>query len=83
MSPEERARGLEVDVDTRIAELWAVAWARDSRLESLISTDADLAAAIGCLLRAAYGKGYCDALREVSAGRAAEIHRTHGYRLTT
>ena len=57
---------LELDIDLRLADLWAEAaevdeWSLD---------------VVAALMRAAYGKGYCDALTEDEPG---SLCRDHGY----
>ena len=59
---------LELDIDTRMAYLWA---------EAENVTDWNLEA-IAIYLRAAYGLGYVDALRERKRG---QLCRDHGYRV--
>jgi hypothetical protein len=57
---------LELDIDLRLADLWGEAMAVDE-------WSLDVVAA---LMRAAYGKGYCDALTEADPG---SLCRDHGY----
>lgn len=57
---------LELDIDLRLADLWAEAAAVDE-------WSLDVVAA---LMRAAYGKGYCEALTE---DRPGSLCRDHGY----
>jgi hypothetical protein len=57
---------LELDIDVRLADLWSEALAVDE-------WSLDVVAA---LMRAAYGKGYCDALIEDEPG---SLCRDHGY----
>jgi hypothetical protein len=57
---------LELDIDLRLADLWGEAAAVDE-------WSLDVVAA---LMRAAYGKGYCDALTEADPG---SLCRDHGY----
>jgi hypothetical protein len=57
---------LELDIDLRLADLWGEAVAVDE-------WSLDVVAA---LMRAAYGKGYCDALTEADPG---SLCRDHGY----
>jgi hypothetical protein len=59
---------LELDIDLRLADLWVEAadvkeWTLD---------------VVAAFLRAAYGKGYCDALTEDVPGA---LCNDHGYRL--
>ena len=59
---------LELDIDLRIADLWReAAEISDWNLE-----------VVAAFMRAAYGKGYCDALTEESPGALCE---EHGYRI--
>jgi len=64
----EKKAALEFDIDLRISDLW-----------SCLSEDEDVDR-IGSLLRAAYVKGYVDALSEENPG---ELCRKHGYKLPT
>ena len=61
---------LELDIDCRIASLWAEA-------EHVETWDIETVAAF---MRAAYGMGYTQALAEDVRGR---LCREHGYRLPT
>src|SRR3954467_8093180 len=59
---------LELDIDLRLADLWREAagigeWSRD---------------VVAAFMRAAYGKGYCDALTEDLPG---SLCADHGYRV--
>jgi hypothetical protein len=57
---------LELDIDLRLTDLWAeAAEIGDWSLE-----------VVAALMRAAYGKGYCDALTEDDPG---SLCRDHGY----
>jgi hypothetical protein len=59
---------LELDIDLRLADLWREAYEIDEwKLEVLAA-----------FMRAAYGKGYCDALTEESPG---SLCQEHGYRV--
>jgi hypothetical protein len=59
---------LELDIDLRLADLWSEACGvGEWNLE-----------VVAAFLRAAYGKGYCDALTEDDAG---SLCRDHGYRI--
>jgi hypothetical protein len=59
---------LELDIDLRLADLWAEACGiSEWNLE-----------VVAAFLRAAYGKGYCDALTEDAPG---SLCRDHGYRI--
>jgi hypothetical protein len=59
---------LELDIDLRLAELWR---------EASETSEWNLEV-VAAFIRAAYGKGYCDALTEESPGRLCE---EHGYRI--
>ena len=59
---------LELDIDVRLADLW-----REANEISEWSLEV-----VGAFLRAAYGKGYCDALTEDSPG---SLCVEHGYRV--
>ena len=59
---------LELDIDLRLADLW-----REASGISEWSLDV-----VAAFMRAAYGKGYCDALTEESPG---ELCHEHGYRV--
>ena len=61
---------LELDIDLRLSDLWREA-------SEIAEWNLDVVAAF---MRAAYGKGYCDALTEDSPGRLCE---EHGYRIPT
>jgi len=59
---------LELDIDVRLADLWAEASeVSDWSLE-----------VVAAFMRAAYGKGYCDALTEDLPG---SLCREHGYKI--
>ena len=59
---------LELDIDLRLADLWReAAGISDWSLE-----------VVAAFMRAAYGKGYCDALTEDSPGA---LCADHGYRV--
>jgi hypothetical protein len=59
---------LELDIDLRLADLWR---------EAADISDWNLEV-VAAFMRAAYGKGYCDALTEDSPGSLCE---EHGYRV--
>jgi hypothetical protein len=59
---------LELDIDTRLSDLWK---------EALEIEDWNLEV-VAAFMRAAYGKGYCDALTEDHPGR---LCADHGYRV--
>jgi hypothetical protein len=61
---------LELDIDLRIADLWR-------EMEDVTEWNLEIAAAF---MRAAYGKGYCDALTEDDEG---SLCLQHGYHLPT
>jgi hypothetical protein len=59
---------LELDIDLRLADLWGeVCEVGDWSIE-----------VVAAFMRAAYGKGYCDALTEDAPG---ELCRDHGYKI--
>ena len=59
---------LELDIDLRLADLWR-------ELSEISDWNMEIAAAF---MRAAYGKGYCDALTEDDPG---SLCHDHGYRI--
>jgi hypothetical protein len=59
---------LELDIDLRLADLWR---------EAIDVSDWSLEI-VAAFIRAAYGKGYCDALTEESPGL---LCIEHGYRM--
>ena len=59
---------LELDIDLRLADLWREA----------VDVDEWSLEIVAAFIRAAYGKGYCDALTEESPG---SLCRDHGYRI--
>ena len=59
---------LELDIDLRLADLWREA-------ADVSEWNLDVMAAF---IRAAYGKGYCDALTEEAPG---SLCHDHGYRI--
>jgi hypothetical protein len=59
---------LELDIDLRLADLWREA-------AGITDWSLDVVAAF---IRAAYGKGYCDALTEEAPGT---LCADHGYRV--
>jgi hypothetical protein len=59
---------LELDIDVRLADLWREA-------TEITDWNLDVMAAF---IRAAYGKGYCDALTEDAPG---SLCHDHGYRI--
>ena len=59
---------LELDIDLRLTDLW-----RETADVTEWSLDV-----VAAFIRAAYGKGYCDALTEESPGA---LCLEHGYRL--
>ena len=59
---------LELDIDLRLADLWREA-------SGITDWSLDVVAAF---MRAAYGKGYCDALTEDAPG---SLCADHGYRV--
>ena len=59
---------LELDIDLRLADLWSEASEVDNWTLDVVAA----------FLRAAYGKGYCEALTESSPG---SLCSDHGYRV--
>ena len=59
---------LELDIDLRLADLWR---------EAVDVSDWSLEI-VAAFIRAAYGKGYCDALTEEDPG---SLCADHGYRM--
>ena len=59
---------LELDIDLRLADLWREA----------LETDEWSLQVAAAFMRAAYGKGYCDALVEDMPG---ELCEEHGYKV--
>jgi hypothetical protein len=59
---------LELDIDLRLADLWREA----------VDVDDWSLEVVAAFIRAAYGKGYCDALTEESPG---SLCLDHGYRM--
>jgi len=59
---------LELDIDLRLTDLWR---------EACEVTEWNVEV-VGAFMRAAYGKGYCDALTEDLPGSLCE---EHGYRI--
>jgi hypothetical protein len=59
---------LELDIDLRLSDLWR---------EAMDVSDWSMEV-VAAFIRAAYGKGYCDALTEDSPG---ELCVEHGYRM--
>ena len=59
---------LELDIDLRLSDLWR---------EAVDVSEWSLEV-VAAFIRAAYGKGYCDALTEESPGALCE---QHGYRM--
>jgi hypothetical protein len=67
-TPPTRIDLLELDIDLRLADLWREAdTIEDWSLE-----------VVAAFMRAAYGKGYCDALTEELPG---SLCADHGYRV--
>ncbi len=63
---------LELDIDTRMHDLWACLWDDFPN----IASDPQILIEVTTFMRAAYGKGYMDALKD-----RGELCTTHGYRL--
>ena len=67
-TPPSRIDLLELDIDLRLTDLWREAGTIDEWSLEVVAA----------LMRAAYGKGYCDALTEESPG---SLCADHGYRV--
>lgn len=65
----DRVDVLELDVDTRLLEVWAAVDGYDF--------DDAVLAMVGCFARAAYVRGYADALTEPKG----KLFRENGYRV--
>ena len=65
---------LELDIDMRLVDLWREAASIDAG-ENSTGWSLEVVAAF---MRAAYGKGYCDALTEEAPG---SLCADHGYRV--
>lgn len=78
MSNAERVQRMELDVDTRLAKVWRIVWG-GSRLGAAINDDETALHQFGSCIRAAYGLGYGDALREDAEGKRGELGRANGY----
>lgn len=80
MEPKEVAQSepdnvdlLQADIDIRMKGLWAELW-EDDREDWSIGH-------MGAFMRAAYGLGYCDALKEEALGERGTLCKTHGYHI--
>ncbi len=69
MSPTN-AETLSLDIDLRVSELWR-------HIEELVSEEQY--EPVMALIRAAYGIGYVDALREVDEGARGRLCLEHGF----
>jgi len=58
---------LELDIDTRVISLWEQVYRRSELGEFSLDF-------IGSLMRAAYGRGYTDSLRETVPGKLCSDH---------
>jgi hypothetical protein len=67
-APPSRIDLLELDIDLRLADLWREATTIDEWSLEVVAA----------FMRAAYGKGYCDALTEELPG---SLCADHGYRI--
>ncbi len=68
MSAPSKIELLELDIDLRLADLWREA-------QDVTEWNVEVMSAF---MRAAYGKGYCDAFTEESPG---SLCHDHGYRI--
>lgn len=66
----ERIDLLELDIDTRLADLWQCLWEDWPK----IANDPDLRSAMAVFMRAAYGRGYIDSMKD-----KGKLCTTHGY----
>lgn len=62
---------LELDIDIRTRDLW-------KEISTVKEWDVTVVAAF---VRAAYGVGYIDALKEAKANATAKLCRDHGYKI--
>jgi hypothetical protein len=65
-----KADGLALDIDIRLRNLWR---------ETTDVDEWDLKT-VAAFIRAAYGQGYIDALKEDTQGQRAKLCTDHGYR---
>ena len=63
---------LELDIDTRLADLWQVMWEDFPQIAGNEQTRLEFSV----FMRAAYGRGYIDALKD-----KGELCTDHGYRV--
>jgi hypothetical protein len=70
LKPLPKVEGLSLDIDIRLRKLWV-------EVEQVEQWDITQAAAF---IRAAYGQGYMDALKEDAEGSRAKLCHDHGYR---
>jgi hypothetical protein len=66
----QQRQQLELDIDMRLASIWA---------DAIEMFHEDALPTVGTLLRAAYGKGYTDALIEVRNDEPEKLLKEHGY----
>jgi len=64
----DRLSRLKLDIDTRLVDLWGDL--------NLLGLDEQTVTTVAAYMRAAYSKGYCDALSEPKRGL---LHKEHGY----
>jgi hypothetical protein len=67
---EEQRQGVETDIDLRLTPIWMELIESEQKQEITIEI-------IAALLRAAYGQGYTDALKEPHG----KLMKDHGYRV--
>lgn len=70
----KRIDRLELDIDTRLSELWQELWASDDF--AVIHADERAREIFAVFMRAAYGRVYMDALKD-----KGELCLEHGYAL--
>lgn len=66
-----RVELLELDIDIRLADLW-------KEMDDVAEWDL---VSVAIFMRAAYGKGYSDALKDDTAGNRGELCSDHGYKI--
>lgn len=73
MAQRKRAKEdkLEIDMDSRLTDLW---------IEATEIEEWDLRV-VGAFLRAAYGRGYLDALAEDKEGERGKLLYEHGFKI--
>lgn len=83
MSTNERQQAVNIDIDTRLMETWLDLTEPGGMLKEALGDTEDntlLWEFLGANFRAAYVRGYCDALREDREGFRSILTITHGYK---